>query len=437
MTSMRTKATWTLLTAALLIIVIGCAVQTGALPGGGRFVAITLGGRTFTFAFGEAGIINTRANQPVTQAAALRLFANRPTDMPTAGRLRLLSSSVRAMAAGARQQSTPLNGTATVRISMASGTSSDLCPQATLLGEFPITIVNGAVTIAPEEVALSAPALALIPTNDVTICVQATATFDGVLTLTEFSLIFDSTSGGTGGTGGATGTVRGSVVDAQTGVALPAAGVSVAGRSTTTGPVGEFTITGVAEGAQSVVTTLFGYVDNSRPVLIVPGATTEVSIGLVALGAGGGSGVVLVLSWGEQPLDLDLHLSGPDGAGGRFHAYYNARNPVPFACLDLDDRNSFGPETMSVNAVNGTFVAGDYHVWVHNFSQQPEFDVSAATVTLNAGGRQLSQYTVGSAAGDATQDIWQVVEFTVAADGSVSNIRVRQVFAAGSASSTF
>ena len=222
----------------------------------------------------------------------------------------------------------------------------------------------------------------------------------------------------------------------------PSAGATVAisgtSLTTTTGTDGRYSLANAPEGAQTVVTTATGYVENSTAVVILANASTDSQIGLVPVGAAGDK-IVIVLAWGTTPYDLDLHLSGPDGAGGgRFHAYYSNKNPVPYAFLDLDDRDGSGPETMTIRPQDdGTFVAGDYHVWVHNYSGSPEFDASGARITLTAGGAQLAQYDVGVATGSPADDIWQIVNLTVGEDGSVTGVSVVQAFASGSAGSVF
>lgn len=93
--------------------------------------------------------------------------------------------------------------------------------------------------------------------------------------------------------------------------------------------------------------------------------------------------IVAILQWAAQPTDLDAHLSGPDGQGGRFHLFFanRAQPPVPYASLDTDDVNSFGPETLTISKSAAVFVAGDYHVWVHNFIGST-FAGSSAVVTV-------------------------------------------------------
>lgn len=65
----------------------------------------------------------------------------------------------------------------------------------------------------------------------------------------------------------------------------------------------------------------------------------------------------IVLTWGDYPSDLDSHLVGPSPYGS-FHVYYDDKNAyydgVLYNNLDVDDTDSYGPETTSVYVeVNG------------------------------------------------------------------------------------
>jgi uncharacterized protein YfaP (DUF2135 family)/Arc/MetJ-type ribon-helix-helix transcriptional regulator len=136
--------------------------------------------------------------------------------------------------------------------------------------------------------------------------------------------------------------------------------------------------------------------------------------------------IVIVLQWGMQPSDLDAHLSGPDGQGGRFHLFFANRTqpPVPYANLDTDDMNSLGPEKLTISQLAGAFVAGDYHVWVHNYTRST-FAGSSAVVTVlrmdpqNAP-TQLIRQEVQFATGDPADDLWHVVNLNVGAGGGVA-----------------
>jgi len=68
--------------------------------------------------------------------------------------------------------------------------------------------------------------------------------------------------------------------------------------------------------------------------------------------------VRIVLTWGQYPWDLDAHLSGSG-----FHVYYRNQD-VGYAELDYDDRNSFGPEIITISGSK----IGSYVYTVHNYS---------------------------------------------------------------------
>ena len=256
----------------------------------------------------------------------------------------------------------------------------------------------------------------------------------------EVILQFCTVTGGDNGTPDTFGGLTGTVVDAQTGEALSGVLLELnnSGGATTTDAAGAFTLASVPTGVFSITASREGYANSSGNVTIADGQTTQTVIALVALTAGDGENVVVVLSWGSTPNDLDLHVSGPDGGSGRFHAYYSNKNPVGFVFLDLDDTSSFGPETMTVSpASDGQFVAGEYHVWVHKYSSTPAFNVSGATVTVFAGGSQLAQYSLSGAPSDEEIDIWEVTHFTVDAGGDVTAVSPVGAFSNASSSDVY
>ncbi|WP_171021409.1 MULTISPECIES: tetratricopeptide repeat protein [unclassified Escherichia] len=54
-------------------------------------------------------------------------------------------------------------------------------------------------------------------------------------------------------------------------------------------------------------------------------------------------GMRVVLSWGEKPFDLDSHLLFPGG-----HIYFDSKDGAD-ANLDVDDTDSYGPETITIS----------------------------------------------------------------------------------------
>lgn len=120
----------------------------------------------------------------------------------------------------------------------------------------------------------------------------------------------------------------------------------------------------------------------------------------------------VVLSWGNVPADLDLHVTGPQGST-RFHVFWNARvqygSGVYLAVLDVDDTNGYGPETITLDLSNGT--GGTYHFYVHNYTNRKAASSNAlaksgARIDVYKGSSRLASYTVPNRAGL----LWQVCD---------------------------
>jgi hypothetical protein len=96
----------------------------------------------------------------------------------------------------------------------------------------------------------------------------------------------------------------------------------------------------------------------------------------------------IVLSWGASPPDLDSHLLVPDTAGGApTHVYFGSTGDsalYPFARLDADDTDGFGPETITIYQQ----VAGVYQFQVHDYTTGDNPDGTA----LLASGARVDVY---------------------------------------------
>ncbi len=75
----------------------------------------------------------------------------------------------------------------------------------------------------------------------------------------------------------------------------------------------------------------------------------------------------IILTWGFDPSDLDSHITGPDGSGGRIHVcYWNDSTEDGSISLDLDDSWRYGPETFTIHNLKD----GTYNYSVHNYTDQ-------------------------------------------------------------------
>lgn len=121
----------------------------------------------------------------------------------------------------------------------------------------------------------------------------------------------------------------------------------------------------------------------------------------------------IVLNWGEDPSDLDSHLSYADQ-----HIFWKEKQGR-FANLDVDDTDSYGPETITIdNRLNN-----QYYVYsVHNFSfeDQPNSNSlsnSHAKVMVYVGESLIRSYYVPT---NQNGNLWTV--FRITPEGEIEDI---------------
>ena len=113
-----------------------------------------------------------------------------------------------------------------------------------------------------------------------------------------------------------------------------------------------------------------------------------------------------VLTWGATPKDLDAMLVGPlKSSGDEFICYFNNKKVndggMTVAELDIDDRDSYGPETVTLHFA--VAASGTYDLYVRDFSNTNgggattwALGDSEARVTLYKGSTQIASYNVPS-----------------------------------------
>ena len=193
-------------------------------------------------------------------------------------------------------------------------------------------------------------------------------------------------------------------------------------RTTTTNATGNYTFADLSAGTYSVLGKATGFVDGSRTGIAV-GGTTVSGQDLILSPVGTASAIRIVLTWGATPFDLDSHLTGPVvGSSSRFHVYYGDQgscNGSPFACLDVDDVTSYGPETITITQLfNGT-----YRYSVQNFSAVDHGSTSDAT--LSASNARVDVYVnnvlrASFAVPQQSGTLWTV--FTMDQNGTITPI---------------
>lgn len=121
----------------------------------------------------------------------------------------------------------------------------------------------------------------------------------------------------------------------------------------------------------------------------------------------------IVLNWGKNPLDLDSHLSYKNQ-----HIYWDNKQGLA-ANLDVDDVDSYGPETVTIDKK----LDGQYYVYsVHDFSDRTQPNTnnlsnSQAKVMVYAGESLIRSYYVPTA---KTGNLWTV--FRISPEGEIQDI---------------
>lgn len=206
-----------------------------------------------------------------------------------------------------------------------------------------------------------------------------------------------------------TGNLTGRVSNALTGQAIAGATIVVNGRTAVTDANGNYDLTNIPTAAAlnaefsadtttgaapltvnfrnlstdsflNLSATAAGFQDFTSPVTVMAGTTTRFDFTMIPSG-GVSADLRIVLTWGQNPGDLDSHLNTPPINGQSHHIFFANRGSTtqsPFASLDVDDVTSFGPETITITQG----FAGTYNYYVHHFSGSSTISQSGARVDV-------------------------------------------------------
>ena len=137
--------------------------------------------------------------------------------------------------------------------------------------------------------------------------------------------------------------------------------------TTSSGQGGTYQFTNVPAGTYTLVGRATGYSSGSRSVSSVGGGRFAINQNLFLSPTSVVGSLRIVLTWGDTPQDLDSHLVGPVSGESTFWVWWNnvgSCTAQPFACLDVDETEGRGPETITIAQRN----PGRYVYSVHNFS---------------------------------------------------------------------
>lgn len=191
---------------------------------------------------------------------------------------------------------------------------------------------------------------------------------------------------------------------------------------------GYYFIKNVPVGYYTLEASLQGYVTGYTNIIVLSSnPKTDFDFSITPLLAE--DEIRIVLTWGEDPFDLDSHLIGRTPDNNTFNVYYSSKNyyygGIEMANLDVDDTTSYGPETVTILED----IYGTYTYAVHDYSHKDSNDsnalsLSGAVVRVFVGSKQIGEYHVPT---DQVGTYWTV--FKISGSGrivpinSVSNIK--------------
>lgn len=161
------------------------------------------------------------------------------------------------------------------------------------------------------------------------------------------------------------------------------------------------------EGKYEVTITAEGYIEESFSISVEKGESYSGVQFTLSPELEGGSARI-VLEWNDQPKDLDSYLIGTTDRGTDFTLYYGnttvSENGKEIANLDLDDVDGYGPETTTINNLNGV-----YKFVVSDFLKTGTMRQLGATVKVYLPGSSPMVIDISSAGNDI-ENTWEVFE---------------------------
>lgn len=114
----------------------------------------------------------------------------------------------------------------------------------------------------------------------------------------------------------------------------------------------------------------------------------------------------IVLTWGENPSDLDSHVQGALSDGSSFHVYYSHKSQydgdTEICNLDVDDTTGYGPETITL--IPNT--DAPYYYYIYRYSGSGSISTSGAQIKVYSGDTLIATYNAPTDQG--TSDYWNV-----------------------------
>lgn len=154
---------------------------------------------------------------------------------------------------------------------------------------------------------------------------------------------------------------------------------------------GNFSIS-LPDGEYTATASAKGYLQEGIHFTVDNSSGSELVGTLLPLASG--KAYSIVLTWGEDPGDLDSHVESQMEQGNYLHVFFGQSSystADSLICdLDVDDTSSYGPETITLDPVGSQ----PYYYHVHKFSGSGELYSSNAIVRVYKGTKLVKTYNV-------------------------------------------
>lgn len=240
------------------------------------------------------------------------------------------------------------------------------------------------------------------------------------------------------GTPGTSGAVSGTVYNALTGGGVDGAALTIrpgwnnatgsdVTKTTMTSSGGVYSST-LPIGNYTVAVSKSDFVSTSFNIVVQEGTTTEQNGTITPIVTG--DGFRIVLTWGQDPSDLDSHTEGPLSKEGSFHVHYSnkiASDGDTVVCqLDVDDTSSYGPETTTLNMPTD----GPYYYYIYHYGGSGSLATSEAQVKVYQGEVLSATFNVPTDQGNGRYwNVFSIVNGRLYAKNSITTSEADTLYA--------
>lgn len=159
-------------------------------------------------------------------------------------------------------------------------------------------------------------------------------------------------------------------------------------------PYGNYTVTAIKNG----------YISSSFNIISQEGITGEQNGTMTSVVSE--DSYRIILTWGENPNDLDSHVEGKLSDGSSFHTYFEDMSHydgnIEVCNLDVDDVTSYEPETITLNPTTDNA----HYYYIYKYDGSGTVATSGAQIKLYKGDTLLNIFNVPTNLGES--DYWNV-----------------------------